>query len=46
LLFLGSLLLWGLAQLHITQIPHLWTTADVQRSVISSGFLIIDVLRA
>ena len=33
LLFLGSLLLWGLAQLHITQIPQLWTTADVQRSV-------------
>jgi cellulose synthase/poly-beta-1,6-N-acetylglucosamine synthase-like glycosyltransferase/spore germination protein YaaH/peptidoglycan/xylan/chitin deacetylase (PgdA/CDA1 family) len=44
LLFLGSLLLWGLAQLHITQIPHLWTTADVQRSVIFFlGFLIIDV---
>jgi len=45
LLFLGTLLLWGLAQLHITQIPHLWTTADVQRSVIFFlGFLIIDVL--
>ena len=44
LLFLGSLLLWGLAQLHITQIPHLWTTADVERSVIFFlGFLIIDV---
>src|SRR5262249_10042091 len=24
LLFFGSLLLWGLAQLHITQIPQLW----------------------
>jgi peptidoglycan-N-acetylglucosamine deacetylase len=45
LLFFGSLLLWGLAQLHITQIPQLWTTADVQRSVVFFlGFLIIDVL--
>jgi cellulose synthase/poly-beta-1,6-N-acetylglucosamine synthase-like glycosyltransferase len=45
LLFLGSLLLWGLAQLHITQIPQLWTTADVQRSVVFFlGFIIIDVL--
>jgi len=45
LLFLGSIVLWGLAQLHITQIPQLWTTADVQRSVVFFlGFLIIDVL--
>jgi peptidoglycan-N-acetylglucosamine deacetylase len=45
LLFLGSLLLWGLAGLHITQIPHLWTDADMQRSVVFFlGFLIIDVL--
>jgi len=45
LLFLGSIALWGLAQLHITQIPQLWTTADVQRSVVFFlGFLIIDVL--
>ncbi len=45
LLFFGSLLLWGLAQLHITQIPQLWTTADVQRSVVFFlAFLIIDVL--
>jgi len=45
LLFFGSLLLWGLAQLHITSIPQLWTTADVQRSVVFFlGFLIIDVL--
>ena len=45
LLFLGSLVLWGLAGLHITQIPHLWTTADVQHSVVFFlGFLIIDVL--
>jgi peptidoglycan-N-acetylglucosamine deacetylase len=45
LLFFGSLLLWGLAQLHFTQIPQLWTTADVQRAVVFFlGFLIIDVL--
>jgi cellulose synthase/poly-beta-1,6-N-acetylglucosamine synthase-like glycosyltransferase/peptidoglycan/xylan/chitin deacetylase (PgdA/CDA1 family) len=45
LLFLGSLALWGLAALHITQIPQLWTTADVQHSVVFFlGFLLIDVL--
>jgi cellulose synthase/poly-beta-1,6-N-acetylglucosamine synthase-like glycosyltransferase/peptidoglycan/xylan/chitin deacetylase (PgdA/CDA1 family) len=45
LLFFGSLVLWALAQLHITQIPQLWTAADVQRSVVFFlGFLIIDVL--
>jgi peptidoglycan-N-acetylglucosamine deacetylase len=45
LLFLGSLVLWGLAGLHITQIPQLWTTADVQHSVVFFlGFLLIDVL--
>jgi peptidoglycan-N-acetylglucosamine deacetylase len=45
LLFFGSLMLWGLAQLHFTQIPQLWTTADVQRAVVFFlGFLIIDVL--
>jgi len=45
LLFFGSLVLWGLAGLHITQIPQLWTTADVQHSVVFFlGFLLIDVL--
>ena len=45
LLFFGSLMLWGLAGLHVTQIPHLWTNADMQRSVVFFlGFLIIDVL--
>ncbi|HEY2119120.1 MAG TPA: glycosyltransferase [Candidatus Acidoferrum sp.] len=45
LMFLGTLFLWGLAQLHITQIPQLWTTSDVARSVLFFlGFLIIDVL--
>jgi cellulose synthase/poly-beta-1,6-N-acetylglucosamine synthase-like glycosyltransferase/spore germination protein YaaH/peptidoglycan/xylan/chitin deacetylase (PgdA/CDA1 family) len=45
LMFLGTLVLWGLAQLHITQIPQLWTSSDVARSVLFfMGFLIIDVL--
>ncbi len=45
LLFLGSLVLWGLAGLHITQIPQLWTAADMQHSVVFFlGFLLIDVL--
>jgi peptidoglycan-N-acetylglucosamine deacetylase len=44
LMFLGSLVLWGLAQLRITQLPQLWTTADVERSVLFFlGFLLIDV---
>lgn len=45
LMFLGSILLWGLAQLHIARFPQLWTTADVQRSVLFFvGFLLIDIL--
>jgi peptidoglycan-N-acetylglucosamine deacetylase len=45
LLFFGSLLLWGLAQLHVTAIPQLWTSADVMRSIVFFlGFLLIDVL--
>ena len=45
LLFLGSLVLWGLAGLHVTPVQHLWTTEDVQRSVVFFlGFLLIDVL--
>jgi len=45
LLFFGSLVLWGLAGLHITQISPIWTTADMQRSVVYFlGFLIIDVV--
>jgi peptidoglycan-N-acetylglucosamine deacetylase len=44
LMFLGSVALWGLAQLHIAQMPQLWTTADVERSVLFFlGFLLIDV---
>jgi peptidoglycan-N-acetylglucosamine deacetylase len=38
-------LLWGLAQLHVTAIPQLWTSADVMRSIVFFlGFLLIDVL--
>ncbi len=45
LMFLGSLLLWGLAQLRIAQLPQLWTAADVERSVIFFlAFMLIDVL--
>jgi len=44
LMFLGSVALWGLAQLRIAQMPQLWTTADVERSVLFFlGFLLIDV---
>jgi cellulose synthase/poly-beta-1,6-N-acetylglucosamine synthase-like glycosyltransferase/spore germination protein YaaH/peptidoglycan/xylan/chitin deacetylase (PgdA/CDA1 family) len=45
LLFLGSLLLWGLSQFHFTHIPQLWTAADVQRSLVFFiGFMLIDFL--
>src|ERR1700687_4396231 len=45
LLFLTSLLLWGLAQLRIARVPQLWTAQDVERSVIFFiGFMLIDVL--
>jgi peptidoglycan-N-acetylglucosamine deacetylase len=44
LMFLGSVALWGLAQLRIAQLPQLWTSADVERSVLFFlGFLLIDV---
>ncbi|MGC2285271.1 MAG: glycosyltransferase [Candidatus Acidiferrum sp.] len=45
LLFFGSLVLWGLAQFRITKLPQLWTTADVEKSVLFFlGFLLIDLL--
>jgi len=45
LLFLGSLLLWGLSQFHFTHLPQFWTAADVQRSLIFFvGFMLIDFL--
>ena len=45
LLFLGSLLLYGLSQFHFTHVPQLWTGADVQRSLVFFiGFMLIDFL--
>ena len=45
LLFLGSLMLWGLSQFHFTHLPQFWTDADVQRSLIFFvGFMLIDFL--
>src|SRR5579859_6070783 len=46
LLFLGSIALWGLMQLHLSWIPQMaFVTANLQRSVLFFlGFLLIDVL--
>lgn len=45
LLFVMSLLLWGLAQLRIARVPQLWTAQDVERSVIFfAGFMLIDLM--
>src|SRR2546426_2765049 len=45
LMFFGSVLLWGLAQFRVTRLPQLWTTADVEKSVLFFlGFLLIDIL--
>jgi len=45
LMFLGSFLLWGLAQFKILMLPQLWTTADLERSLLFFlGFMLIDVL--
>jgi cellulose synthase/poly-beta-1,6-N-acetylglucosamine synthase-like glycosyltransferase/peptidoglycan/xylan/chitin deacetylase (PgdA/CDA1 family)/spore germination protein YaaH len=44
LLFLVTLALWGLAQLRITQLPQLWTSQDVERSLIFFAlFMLIDL---
>jgi cellulose synthase/poly-beta-1,6-N-acetylglucosamine synthase-like glycosyltransferase/peptidoglycan/xylan/chitin deacetylase (PgdA/CDA1 family)/spore germination protein YaaH len=43
LMFFGSLVLWALGQ-KIARLPQVWTTADVERSVLFFlGFLLIDV---
>ncbi len=43
LLFLMSLALWGLSQFHVLQLPQLWTTQDMELSVIFFlGFMLID----
>ncbi len=45
LLFLTSLVLWGLAQFRVTKLPQLWTAQDVERSLIFfAAFMLIDVL--
>src|SRR5262249_21625112 len=45
LLFLGSVFLWGLGQLHVAFVPQFWTVADMQRSFIFFfGFMLIDLL--
>jgi cellulose synthase/poly-beta-1,6-N-acetylglucosamine synthase-like glycosyltransferase/spore germination protein YaaH/peptidoglycan/xylan/chitin deacetylase (PgdA/CDA1 family) len=44
LLFLLSLALWGLSQLHIAHLPQLWTLQDVERSLIFFAiFMLIDL---
>jgi cellulose synthase/poly-beta-1,6-N-acetylglucosamine synthase-like glycosyltransferase/peptidoglycan/xylan/chitin deacetylase (PgdA/CDA1 family)/spore germination protein YaaH len=43
LMFFGSLLLWALGQ-KVAHLPQIWTTADVERSVLFFlGFLLIDI---
>jgi peptidoglycan-N-acetylglucosamine deacetylase len=43
LLFLLSILLWGLAQLRVAQLPQLWTSQDVERSLIFFAmFMVVD----
>ena len=45
LLFLLSIALWGLAQLRVARIPQLWTSQDVERSLIFFAiFMLIDLL--
>jgi cellulose synthase/poly-beta-1,6-N-acetylglucosamine synthase-like glycosyltransferase/spore germination protein YaaH/peptidoglycan/xylan/chitin deacetylase (PgdA/CDA1 family) len=45
LLFLISIALWGLAQLRIARLPQLWTSQDVERSLIFFAiFMMIDLL--
>jgi len=45
LLFLISIALWGLGQLRIARLPQLWTSQDVERSLIFFAiFMLIDLL--
>src|SRR5229473_2574861 len=34
LLFLGSVILWGLSQFHFTHVPQIWSSATIQRSMV------------
>jgi cellulose synthase/poly-beta-1,6-N-acetylglucosamine synthase-like glycosyltransferase len=44
LMFVMTLALWGLAQLRITRLPQLWTSQDVERSLIFFAlFMLIDL---
>jgi len=44
-LFLLTLALWGLAQLRIARLPQLWTSQDVERSLVFFAlFMLIDLL--
>jgi peptidoglycan-N-acetylglucosamine deacetylase len=44
-LFLISLVLWGLSQLHFTRLPQLWTAQDVERSLVFFAiFMFVDLL--
>jgi hypothetical protein len=43
LLFLSSIALWGVGQIHLARLPQLWTASDVERSMIFFvGFMLID----
>ncbi|MGH9692369.1 MAG: glycosyltransferase [Candidatus Acidiferrales bacterium] len=45
LLFVLTLVLWALAQLQITRLPQLWTSQDVERSLVFFAlFMVIDLL--
>ena len=45
LLFLLSVALWGMAQIHLAQVPQLWTAQDLELSVIFFlAFMLIDLL--
>jgi cellulose synthase/poly-beta-1,6-N-acetylglucosamine synthase-like glycosyltransferase/spore germination protein YaaH/peptidoglycan/xylan/chitin deacetylase (PgdA/CDA1 family) len=45
LMFLSTVLLWGLAQLHVTSLGQAWTAQDVERSLIYLAlFMVIDFL--
>ena len=45
LLFLGSLLLWGMAQFHVAGMSPYWTGEDVERSLVFFvGLMLIDFL--
>ena len=45
LLFVGSLVLWGLAEFRVTQVPPIWTAQDLERSLLFFvGFMVIDLL--